>query len=293
VAHLQGGGFAEGVRLLEEGAVGDVMAVNLVEIYAMVSDRRGRPVTLLERADFTLHEGGRSRPPERFAIGDDVPLSVALVLDRSGSMFSSMGRAKQAARMFLRQALDEHDSALLVDFASRPRLLRDRTDDIDDLLRQFDAISSQGGSAVYDALLFSLLRLEATPGRKALIVLTDGLDSGSRSTIDECTTLARRSGVPIFVISMGDQLEHRPSHRTFALQRLAERSGGRVYTVDSESDVAAAYREIDQQLRGQYLLAFSTAAALGAAELDSLRLTVSDDRLRVRTLLGGQIQIMD
>ena len=126
-----------------------------------------------------------------------------------------------------------------------------------------------------------------------MIVLTDGLDSGSQVTVDECAALARRAGVPIFVVSMGDRLEHRPSHRTFALDRLAEQSGGHVYTVADESAIEVAYAEIDQQLRGQYLLAFSTEAALAAAELDALRLSVSDDRLRVRTILGGQIQIMD
>lgn len=293
VAHLSDGGFAEGVRMLGSEAIEDATAVNLVEIYAMVSDRRGRPVTRLERDDFTLHEGDSARLPERFAVGDDVPLAVGLVLDRSGSMFSSMGRAKQAARVFLQQALDEHDRALLVDFASRPRLLQRQTGDVDRLLSRFDVIRSRGGSAVYDAVLFTLLRLESTPGRKALIVLTDGLDSGSQVTVDECAALARRAGVPIFVVSMGDRLEHRPSHRTFALDRLAEQSGGHVYTVADESAIEVAYAEIDQQLRGQYLLAFSTEAALAAAELDALRLSVSDERLRVRTILGGQIQIMD
>lgn len=293
VAHLRDGGFAEGVRILEGGAIEDVLAVNLVELYAMVSDRRGRPVTRLAASDFSLHDGTRFRTPDRFAIGDDVPLSVALVLDSSGSMFSSMGRTKQAARLFLEQALDEHDEALLVDFATRPRLLQRRTNDVETLVERFDAISSRGGSAVYDAILFGLLQLEVAPGRKAMIVLTDGLDSGSRTTIDDCVAVARSSGVPVFVVSIGERLEHRPSHRTFALQRLAERSGGKVYEIAAEDQVPAAYREIDQQLRGQYLLTFSTATALSAAELDSLRLTISDDKLRVRAILGGQIQIMD
>ena len=293
VAHLTEGGWAEGLRMLAHQGVGDELAVNLVQIYAMVSDRRGTPVTGLEATDFEILQGTEPRPLERFSIGDDVPLSLALVIDGSGSMFDVLDEAKRAARLFLEQALDRGDQALMIDFDLRPRLLQPRTGDVDELIGRFSSIASHGGSAVYDAILFGLLQLQKAPGRRTLVVLTDGLDSSSQFRPQDCIALARKTGVPIFAVSMGKRPDPRPSHRTHALRQIAERTGGRVYEISSAEQIATAYREIDLQLRGQYLLGFAAEGALSAIELDDLSVRVSDPRFSVRTILGGQLQLMD
>jgi Ca-activated chloride channel family protein len=290
VAHLPDGTYTEGVRVLSSPEVADATSVHMLEIYAMVNDRRGRPVTDLGLSDFELFDGSRRLAPDRFSIGDDVPLSIGLVIDSSGSMLTAMGDAKDAARLFLDQALDERDRAFLVDFDARPRLLQSLTDDVEGLVSRFDEIRSHGASAVRDAVLFSLLHLEAAPGRKALIVLSDGLDSSSIVSVEDCWTVARRSGVPVFIIALGERLERTPTHQTFSMQRLAERSGGAVYTVSGTDDIARVYRQIDLQLRGQYLLGFSTETALTLDQLDALRLTVAEDHLQVRAILGGQLR---
>lgn len=290
VALTSNGRWAEGVHLLDQAGAGDTLSVGLVELYAMVTTRSGSPVVGLAPESFELLHEGRPRSIERFSEGDAVPLSLALVIDSSGSMYESMDRAKQSARRFLESALDEGDEALLVDFDIRPRLLQASTSDLQTLVSRFDQIRSRGGSAVYDAISFGSLQLERSVGRKAMVVLTDGQDSGSRISPARCAELARRAGVPVFVLSLGHP-EDVPSHRRLILRGLAEATGGSVHEIHRPSDIAAAYRAIDLQLRGQYLLGFSTDIPLSAAELESLAVRVGDRRLRVRTILGGQVRI--
>ncbi len=293
VALTRGGELVEDVRLLGDPAGADLVSVGLVELYAIVTTRSGTPVRGLSRERFELRQGGLPRAIERFSEGDAVPLSLALVIDGSGSMLESLERAKRSASDFLQATLDRGDEALLVDFDSRPRLLHDRTDDVAGLVASFDDIRSRGGSAVYDAILFAALQLEAAPGRRALVVLTDGLDSGSRISPRKCAAAARLAGVPIFVLALGNTYETTPSHRRLALERLATASGGSWYPIRELSDVGDAYEAIETQLRGQYLLGFSTPAPLSSHELSSLSLDVADDRLIVRTILGGQVRVMD
>jgi Ca-activated chloride channel family protein len=293
VAHLEEGGWAEGVRMLATQGVADQLAVNLVEIYCMVSDRDGDPVTGLDAADFQILQGSEPRPLERFSIGDDVPLSLALVIDGSGSMFDVLDEAKAAARLFLEQALDRGDDALMIDFDLRPRLLQPRTSDVDELIERFSGIASHGGSAVYDAMVFGMLQLQSAPGRRALVILTDGLDSSSQFRPEDVVTLARETGVPIFAVSMGERRDFKPTHRSHLLRQIAERTGGSVYEIASADEIASAYSEIDLQLRGQYLLGFAAANELSATELDDLLVLVPGSRFSVRTILGGQLQLMD
>lgn len=293
VAVARDGRLAEAVRVLDASGEADSMSVSLVEVYAMVSTPRGAPVTGLAAESFELRQDGRRLPIERFSEGDSIPLSLALVIDGSGSMYESLDRAKQSAREFLSSTLDQGDRALLIDFASRPRVLQDHTDDIEALVSKFDRISSRGGSAVYDAILFGTLRLEGTEGRRALVVLTDGLDSTSRISTEVCAEAARRAGVPIFVLELGPAFEAIPSHRALALRRLAAASGGGVFAIRRSTDVAAAYESIETQLRGQYLLGFSAERSLSPAELDALSVRISDQRLVVRTILGGQVRLDD
>ncbi len=293
VALTHSGHLAEDVRLLGDPAGADRVSVGLVELYAMVTTRSGEPVTGLDADRFELRQDGQRRTIERFSEGDAVPLSLALVIDGSGSMLESLGHAKRAAGEFLESTLDEGDEALLVDFDARPRLLHGRTEDVASLVDRFDEIRSRGGSAVYDAILFAALQLEAAPGRRALVVLTDGLDSGSRLSPRNCVEAARRTGVPIFVLALGPGYETTPSHHRLALEQLAVESGGGWYRIRAMDDVPDAYRAIETQLRGQYLLGFSTPSPLSRQELESLTLEVTDDRLTVRTILGGQVRVTD
>jgi Ca-activated chloride channel family protein len=291
VAVAGDGSLAEEVRLLDERGEGEEISVGLVELYAMVTTRAGAPVTGLAADLFELRHEGRILPIERFAEGDAVPLSVALVIDGSGSMLDDMERAKRSAADFLTSTLDEGDRALLVDFDSRPRLLRAATDEISELVESFDEIRSRGGSSIYDAILFATLQLEATAGRRALVVVTDGLDSGSRISARDCAVAARRHGVPVFVLSLEEGYPAAPSHPRLELRELAIASGGGFYPVRVAADVGRTFQAIETQLRGQYLLAFASQALLSSADLAALTLDVADQRLVVRTLLGGQVRL--
>jgi Ca-activated chloride channel family protein len=289
----------------------------------MVTTRAGTPVTGLPKESFALRRDGRTLAIERFSEGDDVPLDLALVIDGSGSMLDDMERAKRSAADFLLATLDTGDQALLVDFDARPRLLHGATEDVAGLVDRFDDIRSGGGSSIYDAILFAALQLDGATGRRALVVVTDGLDSGSRISPADCADATRHLGVPVFVLSLEGTRQAPPSHQKLKLRDLAVASGGGLFEVFGANDLRSAYEAIETQLRGQYLLGFSVAAPLTASELDSLTLDILDagdiadagqladgglgdrtvdrladrrpsgrssERLVVRTILGGRIR---
>ena len=270
--YLEDGTMIENVRFLSSETAVEETVVNLVEVYVVVNDEQGKPITTLDRADFALRAGRREIPIERFAVAEDVPLVLGVAVDSSYSMWTLMPDTRRAAARFLGNTLTKIDRAFLVDFDNRPRLLLDTTADIADLIGSLKDIQADGRTALYDAMQFSLVHLVRDQGRRALVVLTDGDDSGSQSSYRRTFKTAGNTGVPIYVISIqgfGD--DQRRNSRKIDLEAIAEASGGRVFYVGSTEEVNEAYRRIGEELRSQYMLGYSTAAPLTSSEVQSLK----------------------
>jgi len=147
----------------------------------------------------------------------------------------------------------ERDRAFLVDFDEQLRLAHGLTGDLGELYEALDALEPEGGTALYDSILFSLLQFEAQPGRRALVVLTDGYDS--RSTTDErhAVEFGRKLGVPVYVVALpsgggpGDVAVH-------ALKLVTDPTGGRLLRVGSAGGLERAFAQIAAELRHQYVL---------------------------------------
>lgn len=294
VAHLVSGESREDARLYGEGAsLSERIEVNLVEIYAVVTDREGEPVRDLERDRFRLRRGRRAVEIERFGLAEEVPLVLGLMIDSSLSMWTQMIETRQAAARFVAETLEEEDRAFVVDFDTRPRVAQGLTGDVTTLLRSLGSLAAGGATAIYDAASFSLNQFEREPGRRALVLLTDGRDQGSSLSAAHCARDAKRLGVPLYILVLSPEVNlpglyprnpHRPKTVDFQLEGLARETGGRLFFIERMEGLSRAYSQINAELRSQYLLAFSTPEALARQELDAIKVEVEGRGLKVRTV---------
>ncbi len=288
VAYLRDGTFLEDVRLLGSDALSEQVEVNLVEIYAVVTDANGDPVQGLQASDFEVTRKGDQVPVDRFAVADQAALDIGLVVDTSFSMYSLMPDTRKAAATFLQSILTPIDEAFLIDFDNRPRLAHPKSARLASLLDALGSLRAGGATALYDSVLFAVLHFDQGLGRKALVLLTDGDDSQSQFSYRRIYQTASVSGLPIYFIALGGLDEERPSFRKQDLESLARVSGGRVFYPTSMADVGAAYATIGEELRSQYVLGLSTAEALEDEELEQIKVKVLPRGLKVRYVVGAQ-----
>ena len=263
------------------------MDVNLVQLHAVVTDRQGRPVDDLSREDFTITFRGESQPTQSFAYADDVPLVMGLVVDSSGSMELLMHDTRRAAAKFLGQTVLPQDRAFLVDFDLQPRLLHGVTGDLPALMRALGKLNADGSTAMYEAVVFSLLHFERQAGRRALVVLTDGDDLESRFGPKQCAEMAQEAGVPVYLIGLGGLDTLRRTFSKSDLRKLTDRTGGRLYMVETFEELAGAYAEINAELRSQYSLAFYTSQDLSEEQKRQIEVKVRGDGYSARLVVGA------
>jgi Ca-activated chloride channel family protein len=297
VAYLTDGSSLDDVRLLSDADAGERIDVNLVQVFAVASNRKGEPLTDLSVEDFEVRVGRRKVEIERFERAVDVPLSLGLVFDTSGSMYPLMPDAKQAGARFLSSILRENDRAFLIDFDTRPRLAHAMTSDVGSLLRRFGQLEAKGRTALYDAVVFGTLQFDSAPGRRALVVLTDGVPSGGEFGARQCIEMAVKGAVPIYSIDLSGVFGAVAGAAKLPLVGLAKATGGRVHTIVGDPTamddydavgraLTAAYDQIDQELRSQYIMAFSTPQPLTADEIKSVKVEVSRSGVKVRRVVG-------
>ncbi len=296
VAYLEDGRSLEDVVLAAATDSGVELDVNLVEIFAVATDRSGEPLSDLTEKDFEVRLRGREVAIDRFERAVDVPLSLGLVLDTSGSMITLMPDAKRAGARFLSAVLKEGDQAFLVDFDTRPRLAHPLTDDVGSLLRRFGTLEPEGNTALYDAIVFGSLQFEGTRGRRALVVLTDGEAFGGQFGARDSAKHAIGQAAPVYVIDMSGVFGGTGTPK-LSLVGLAKTTGGWVHTVPAVDPMAQdyervrqsleeAYDRIQRELRSQYVLAFSTETPLTADELQRIDVKVKRPRVKVRRVVG-------
>lgn len=286
VAYLADGTSAEDVRFLAGDVAGERVEVNLVQVFTVVTGEDGQPVEGLGPKDFEIEVDGHKRPVERFQLADDVPLTLALAVDTSESMWPLMPDARQAAGRFLVDTLIPGDRALLVAFSDRPRLIAPPSGDSPTLLRSFSHLHAGGATALYDSIVFSLVQLqeasEHNNGRRAVVLLTDGQDYGSRFRPRRVIDDARAQGTPVYVVSLAGLYNERGSVRKPDIETITGHTGGRTYYIDDVSKLSSAYDQINRELRTQYVLAFATQRPLSEKELRSIRVRVDRPGLEAR-----------
>ena len=295
VAQLRDGRQLEDVKLLQGADFSEVLDVHLVQLQVLVTDKRGTPVTGLSAQDFEIVDHGKTYSVDRVYLAQDVALVLGLAIDSSGSMEHLWGATQSAARQFLQTTLQERDRAFLVDFDSNLRLLQSLTGDRRALFEALERLVPRGGTALYDSILFSLLQFEGEPGRRALIVLTDGFDSESRSDPNRAIDFGKRLGVPVYAITMtageGMRAPGRGAGAGFSnedqargqLAVVTDPTGGRLFRAGSMEHVSRAFAQIQDELRKQYVLTYYSETAPEAGVLPRVKLRQKG--LRVKTAL--------
>lgn len=254
----------------------------LVEVYATVTDDKGELVSGLRRNDFDVYENNQLQNVEQFAFGE-FPLTIALGVDRSWSMAGKpLELAKQASRSFLDQ-LKTGDRSMVIAISSSADVIAPLSADRFTQARAISALDPWSTTALRDAIIASLDRLEPEPGRQALVLFSDGNDRYSRATEAEVIARARRSNALIYPITIGRQ---RPPF----LAELAVLTGGRSFLLKDATELEKTLSTIARELRYQYLLGYAPSDPIqaGTHEWRSIRVTLTGNHpgLRVRARDG-------
>ena len=261
--------------------------VELVTTAVTVTDEAGRLITTLGRDDFEVFEDGRQQRLAQFT-AERVPVSLGLALDMSDSMIGRrMTDAQVALTRFLDDLLAPEDDAALILFNHRPQVAASWTSARDTLHRHFVDLHPQGGTAIYDAILAALplFSTRAHP-RAALVVVSDGTDTSSDTTLVNLRARLLREDVFVYAIAI-DAPDARPSAKVnpHALRELTGQSGGYTEIITDSAELGPATARIAEELNHQYMLGYSPDRAPDG-EFRSIRVRVRSGDYRVRSRRG-------
>ena len=279
-----------------------------------VTDQNGGYIPGLQPGDFVVYEGDIRQEITYFNTGENEPISLGLIVDSSGSMQNKIGHARHALRRFI-HSIKPQDEVFLAGFNAQPFLVQDFTDSRVLLAQGMGLLRPRGGTSLYDAILTGLRRIHRGKHRKrALIVMTDGMDTASLSSLPQTINVSRRSGVLIYTIGIGN-----PRHRyarggsgfaigpfgvvvggrddrvdSKTLQRLSNETGGRHFllntrdVVSSKTVLDTATQTISQELRSQYSIGYASSA--GGTQYRSVRVESTRPDVVVRTQKGYAVE---
>jgi VWFA-related protein len=254
--------------------------VQFVELFTSVLDRRGRPVLGLAQKDFSVTEDGVRQTISRFERVDDLPIHAAVVLDSSGSMEKSLPQARDAALGFLRDTVTPKDRAAIITFNDHPNIGVKFSNDLETLAGGLAGLKAERGTSLWDTIIFTLFYFNGVKGQRAILLLTDGRDENSRFGFDDALDDARRSGVTIYTIGLGDDIDKRK------LTKLSEETGGRAFFIKSAGELAAIYSTIQEDLRSQYLVAYQSTNTSPETNFRTVDVKVDRSGVEVKTLHG-------
>ncbi len=245
--------------------------VDLVNVLCAVRDKSGGYVKGLTEADFEIRQDGKRQAITHFAREVDSPLTVALLLDVSGSVTNVLGEEKAAAARFFQEVLRPGDGAMLVGFAQMIAVWEELTGSKTELLETLERAGpgalpvedveyrSRGGTLLYDAVnLVASKKLMRLPGRKVMILITDGEDNGSLEGIGKAVQSAQQADAVVYGIHYKEnRLTGFARDGMGALTRLSEPTGGRAFHVSEKMPLTKIFAEIADEMRNQYGLGYT------------------------------------
>jgi len=247
------------VRLTRHSKPSLRVDVSLVLVPVTVTDRRGASVTGLQRDQFQIFEDKAPQQIVSFS-SEDVPSSVGLVLDVSGSMKGKLARAYGSTQKLF-QVAHPDDEVFLVTFAQRPEMEAEFSSDFEALQKKLQLVKPEGWTSLIDAVYLALDRMRAArTARKALVIVSDGMDNHSRYSRSELMARAVEADVQIYTIAIHDPprtkkpLEVAEQRQgLFLLQDLANLTGGLHFVIRSIDEISAAAEKIRRALHQQYV----------------------------------------
>src|SRR5580692_11666824 len=236
----------------------------LVVLHATVVNRSGHLLMDLTQKAFHVYENGVEQPIKKF-LREDVPISMGLVVDNSGSMRTKRQRV-EASALALVKASNPHDEVFIVNFNDEAFLDQPFTSDIKELERGLAKIDSRGGTAMRDAIRMSIdyLKENGKKDKKVLVVVTDGDDNNSTMTLENLIKAAQQSEVLIYTVGLLSEEEKREAKRaTRALNAISDATGAKSYYPKELKDVDGVCQQVAHDIRSQYIIEYNpTNAAL-------------------------------
>jgi VWFA-related protein len=300
----------------EESVATFKINVNLVDVFFTVKDKAGNLVPHLTRDDCTVSEDGEPQKLKSFVAETNQPLTLGILLDTSGSQYQVLPLEQDAGSQFLARVLRQKDEAFLLSFDVNVDLLQDFTNSPRLLTRAMSKaeINTAGGNGaagipgagggtipvhgtpkgtlLYDAVyLASNEKLNQESGRKAMILLTDGEDQGSRYKIGEAISAAQKSNALVYVILIADRGFYGGFSMGYsgysAMKKMTEETGGRLIDVGNNSKkLEAAFQQIEDELRTQYVASYTPSNTKLDGGFRHLSVECRGDGLKVQVRKG-------
>ena len=277
------------------------LSVIAISIAVTVQDRGGRYITDLEEKDFTVYENGALRPITYFKHDFEAPVSLTILLDVSGSMAvgNKLEESKAMLRALLTSLLAPRDEASLLIFADgEVEVAAGFATDRSAILAEIDKVEAFGQTALNDAVAVSPeFAQKGKNEKRALLLITDGVENDSRTTPDQALEIARRVDIPIYVIGykIPHSDEYLRKHKRAAsltptgiigiLERFSLATGGKPFIIDEPGEMQAAAAEIRRELSHQYILGYTSYTGEGN-EYRKITVETTRKRYRVRTRAG-------
>ncbi len=286
--------------------------VDLVTVSCSVTDVNGAPVRGLKREDFALRDNGQPREIRDFWQEADLPLTIAFVADVSGSQAGFIRSHREAVGQFFQQVMTPRDRAMVVEVASQARLLTDLTGSPDDLNAAVEKIGTAagkhspplgppcrnahfphtcGGTALWHGVYNAAKQLKPVGGRKAIIILSDGMDTGSDVGLTDVIEMAQSAGVVVYSIKYANPMRFLSLAATIAqavsrgLERLARETGGLNFPNPGHK-ISDVFAQIESDLRNMYVLGFNPPSEARDGQLHKLAVTVEKPDVSVRSRAG-------
>ena len=264
-------------------------SLDLVSVAVVVRDGDGRLVDGLTARDFEIIDSGIPRAIVQFQQGDDADARMAMLVDSSGSMGvgAKRNRSRLAAELFF-SGLKPQDTASIFSFDSRIRRLTDFTRHPDTLRAAVAEVEPFGTTRLYDAIIGTVRTVvDEMPRPRAIVLLTDGVDTASAYSARDAATAAAVVDIPVYVLSVGDEArgsaEATIVNETMTLGELARSTGGMSAEGTTPSQLGAAARAILAELHHQYVIAFAAGRDRG---WHSLTVKVKRGRVKARSREG-------
>jgi VWFA-related protein len=244
-------------------------SVRVVNVQVTVRDRRGKLVRDLTKDDFELTDEGRKQEIGYFSADSDLPLIVGILFDTSGSQRTVLVQQQGATLTFLNKVLREGDRAFLAGFDQRYRVIAPLSNSVERMLEGLQKMNTDDpasrGTALFDAVARASESVAREPGRKAIIILSDGQDTASGAQLKQAIEEAQRANALLYPVRIFDrevfsfQVPGRASENLEAgrsgLEKLAKQTGGRLF--DDRTPLADNFATIEEELRSQYSLGFA------------------------------------
>ncbi len=283
--------------------------VRVVNLFATVRDGQGHVVPNLGQDDFTLEEDGRPQTIRYFSKESGLPLTLGLLIDTSLSQRRVLAEERSASYRFLSQVLrPDKDRAFVIHFDREVELLQDLTSSREQLDQALARLQTPqrpphkrgspdvgrwalGGTTLYDAVLLAAEEvMQKQSGRKALILITDGVDNGSQVGLSRAMESAKRADSLVYSILFTDRQAYDGAYASAAgkkvLQRISQETGGAFFEVSSANPIVAAYTQLEEELRNQYSLGYMSDNRDDALGYRKIHLAAKQPGLQVETRAG-------